>query len=68
LLGGSSYEFGNGIAIDRADNVWITGETASADFPKQRPLQSYSAGSDVFISKLNFQSRTDFALMLLFTN
>ena len=68
LLGGSDYEFGNGIAIDRADNVWVTGETASADFPKVRPMQSYSGGSDVFISKLSFQSRTDFALMLLFTN
>jgi hypothetical protein len=68
LLGGSSYEYGYGIAIDSADNVWVTGETASADFPKQRPLQSYSAGSDVFISKLSFQSRTDFALIMLFTN
>ena len=38
LLGGSSYEFGNGIAIDSADNVWGTGETASADFPTKSPF------------------------------
>ena len=57
LLGGSNYEFGNGIAIDRADNVWVTGETASADFPTKRPMQGYSGGSDVFITKLSTQSQ-----------
>jgi hypothetical protein len=65
LLGGSSYEFGNGIAIDSADNVFITGETASADFPIKSTFPGYSGGGDVFITKLSYQSRTEFALMML---
>jgi len=65
LLGGSQYEFGNGIAIDGVDNVWVTGETASADFPTKRSLLGYSGGGDVFITKLSFQSRTEFVFMLL---
>jgi len=69
LLGGSDYEFGNGIAIAQArwfDNVFVTGETASADFPTTKNhLLSYSGNGDVFITKLGFQSRTDFILMML---
>jgi hypothetical protein len=68
LLGGSSYEFGNGIAIDSADNVFITGETASGDFPIKSTFPGYSGGGDVFITKLGTQSRRDFVLMLLLTD
>ena len=54
-LGGSNYDAGNGIAVDRADNAYITGYTRSTDFPTQNPLQAaYGGGNyDAFITKLN---------------
>jgi hypothetical protein len=63
LVGGSGYEFGNGIAIDSANNIFITGETGSADLPKLR--QGYSGGGDAFITKLGMQSGMEFIFMLL---
>ena len=33
LLGGSGGDWGGGIAVDAAGNVWVTGATRSADFP-----------------------------------
>ena len=67
LLGGSDYEFGNGIAIDSADNVWVTGETHSEDFPLKSSFSSYSGGSDVFITKLSTLTKMESTLMILLT-
>ncbi|HEX5759821.1 MAG TPA: SBBP repeat-containing protein [Thermoanaerobaculia bacterium] len=39
-LGGRWGEFGNGIALDGAGRVWVTGHTESADFPLRDPLQT----------------------------
>lgn len=63
LVGGSGYDFGNGIAKDSANNIFITGETGSADIPKLR--QGYSGGGDAFITKLGMQNGMEFMLMLL---
>ncbi len=53
-LGGSSDEFGHGIAVDPAGDAYITGGTSSTDFPTAKPLQAISGGdTDVFVSKLN---------------
>ena len=57
-LGGSSYDFGTGIAVDSSGNAYVTGETWSTDFPTADPFQatcsSCSTGySDVFVAKLN---------------
>jgi hypothetical protein len=54
-LGGSADDYGQGIAVDSAGSVAVTGFTASADFPT-RPLagsQSVPAGRyDAFVTKL----------------
>jgi hypothetical protein len=38
-LGGSNRDWGNGIAVDRAGNLYVTGQTTSNDFPVKRRVQ-----------------------------
>lgn len=53
-LGGSGGDAGFGIAVDSSDNAYVTGYTASTDFPTMNPSQSGNAGSsDAFVTKLN---------------
>jgi len=54
-LGGSNYDFGQGIAVDTAGNAYVTGYTESTNFPTMNPLQSYngSGGEEGFVTKLN---------------
>jgi hypothetical protein len=52
--GGSATESGNGIALDAKNNVYVTGETSSPDFPTLHPFQSSCAGActSAFVSKM----------------
>jgi hypothetical protein len=55
-LGGSSDDYGVGIAVDSAGNAYVTGYTASTDFPMMNPLQSDNTsvnGYDAFVAKLD---------------
>ena len=54
-LGGSSTEPGHGIAVDASGNAYVTGFTASTDFPTASPVQpAFSGGNwDAFVTKLN---------------
>lgn len=53
-LGGSSFEYGLGIAVDRVDSAHIAGYTFSGDFPTANPLQSTLSGViDAFVTKIN---------------
>jgi Beta-propeller repeat len=53
-LGGARSSSGQGIAVDPAGNVYVTGDTNSEDFPIVKPFQHGQAGSpDVFITKLS---------------
>jgi Beta-propeller repeat len=53
-LGGSSGDRGEGLAIDRQGNVYLTGSTLSSDFPTMNPLQpTLSKSQDAFVTKLN---------------
>ncbi len=53
-LGGGDIEYGNALAIDSANNAYLTGYTISNDFPTQNAYDS-SLGStqDVFVTKFN---------------
>jgi hypothetical protein len=53
-LGGSSQEFGFGIAVDGSGNAYITGMTYSIDFPLENPYDDIFHGvCDVFVSKFS---------------
>jgi hypothetical protein len=53
-LGGSGAEFGYGINVDGAGNVWVTGSTSSLNFPLVHPYQGTYAGGpfDAYVSKI----------------
>jgi hypothetical protein len=58
-LGGSDFENANGIAVDDSGNAYVTGLTASTDFPLANALQPLKAGSaDVFVARLNAAGNT----------
>ncbi len=51
-LSGSGDDWGEGIAVDAAGNIYITGLTDSDDFPTLNTCQSAQiGGSDLFVSK-----------------
>lgn len=54
-IGGSSFESGNGIALDASGNIYVTGTTQSTNYPTT--AGSYDGSSngsvDIFVSKFN---------------
>jgi hypothetical protein len=51
-FGAGGQEWGNGIAVDGNGNAYVTGYTASSDFPTQNPFQTWQGGPDCFVTKL----------------
>ncbi len=52
-FGGSGNDAANGIAVDDANNTYITGSANSANaFPLQFPLQGFNGTQDAFVAKL----------------
>jgi photosystem II stability/assembly factor-like uncharacterized protein len=51
-LGGNGCDVANGVATDAADNVYVTGNTGSTDFPIANAFQSTNTNSDAFVTKL----------------
>ena len=53
-LGGAASDIGLGIAVDDMNNVYVTGNTSSVDFPTENASQgSFGGGGDAFVVKLN---------------
>jgi len=54
-LGGKGDDVANGIVLDTAGNAYVTGRTASDDFPRTPGAfqTSYGGGLDAFVTKLN---------------
>jgi uncharacterized repeat protein (TIGR01451 family) len=53
-LGGSGNDIGWGIAVDGSGNAYVTGETASTNFPTTPGAnQTYGGNTDAFVAKLN---------------
>jgi len=55
FLGGSDYDYGYGIAVDGSGAAYVTGWTASSDFPTTPGAfdTTYNGANDAFIVKLN---------------
>lgn len=51
-LGGSAIDIGHGIAVDPLDNAYVTGETASADFPTASFQAVFGGVNDAFVTKM----------------
>jgi hypothetical protein len=52
-LGASDNDSGFGIAVDSAGAAYVTGITASMNFPTEAEFQTDQGGLDVFVTKLN---------------
>jgi uncharacterized protein (TIGR03437 family) len=54
FIGGSDREFAYGLAVDAAGNAYVTGESASSDFPAVNPIAgALTTGTHAFALKLN---------------
>ena len=59
LVGGNDNDYGQSIALDSGNNVYITGDTNSNDFPNTQVCFDYSKNgdtfyNDVYVFKLNW--------------
>jgi hypothetical protein len=52
-LGGTDADGGVGIAVDASGNAYVTGNTASPDFPTTAFQTAKQPGFDAFVTKLN---------------
>jgi hypothetical protein len=55
-LGGGGIDNAEGIAVDNADNAYVTGQTYSTDFPTAAAIQASNGGnqdSDAFVTEIN---------------
>ena len=58
-LGGEGREVGRGLAINRREDVYLTGDSESDDYPLERPAQDRVAGRfDVVVTRLDPDGRT----------
>ncbi len=54
FLGGTGDDIGTSIALDRAENAYVAGETTSKNFPAIDPIYPFGEGpTDAFVCKVN---------------
>ncbi len=53
-VGGNSQDYGYALVLDGSNNVYVTGSTASSDFPMVNPYQGIYPGSfNAFLTKIS---------------
>jgi hypothetical protein len=58
-LGGGANDSASAIAVDPAGAAYVTGDTVSANFPLQDPLQNDQPVQDAFVTKLDPKPNSD---------
>ncbi len=53
FIGGSAEDIGRAITLDKARNVYITGQTKSVNYPVKNSIQPKTLGAEIFLTKLN---------------
>jgi hypothetical protein len=53
FLAGSNTDEAHAVAVDGSANTYVTGHTASIDFPTVSPIQTYQGVGDAFVTKLS---------------
>ena len=53
FVGGASEDDAYAIAIDKADNAYVTGRTNSSDYPLVNPIQATRTAFDMFVTEIN---------------
>jgi MYXO-CTERM domain-containing protein len=51
-LGGSGEDYAYAVAVDGTGAAYVTGQTASANFPTANPIKATVNGTDAFVAKL----------------
>jgi hypothetical protein len=52
-IGGSSNDYGTGVAVDSSGNAYVAGSTNSPDFRASGRIGNVPGGMDVFVTKVN---------------
>jgi hypothetical protein len=72
FFGGTNNDYGNAIAVDSSDHSYVTGSTASTNFPKLNPLLCCSilqgSSTDAFVVKLDSNGGLAYSTYLGGTN
>jgi hypothetical protein len=63
-LGGIGNDTAAGVALDPSGNIYVTGQTQSANFPTLNPLQATSSESDAFVVKMSASGQVQYATYL----
>ena len=53
VLGGSKDDFVSGLSVDRNGNVWVTGSTASSNFPRLKAITEVDSGPHLFAAEVD---------------
>ena len=63
-LGGAGNDTAFAVALDPASNIYLTGQTQSANFPVLQALQATYSQSDAFVVKLNASNQVLYSTYL----
>jgi hypothetical protein len=63
-LGGFGNDTAAGVALDPAGNIYMTGQTQSANFPTLNPVQAIGSEIDAFVVKMNASGQIQYSTYL----
>lgn len=63
-LGGIANDTAAGVALDPSGNIYVTGQTQSANFPILNPVQATSSESDAFVVKISASGQVQYSTYL----